>query len=39
MELVRKFGPYVAVELFVPGGTLLAVALYLYRRASAGPKK
>jgi hypothetical protein len=32
MELVRKFGPYLAVELFVPGGTLVAVSLYLYRR-------
>jgi hypothetical protein len=32
MELVRKFGPYLAVELFVPGGTLVAMGLYLYRR-------
>jgi hypothetical protein len=28
MELVRKFGPYLAVELLLPGGTLVAVALY-----------
>jgi hypothetical protein len=34
MELVRKFGPYLAVELFLPGGTLLAVALYFYRKNS-----
>jgi hypothetical protein len=31
MELVRKFGPYLAVELLLPGGTLIALALYLYR--------
>lgn len=32
MEYVRKFGPYLAVELLMPGGTLVALALYLYRR-------
>jgi hypothetical protein len=32
MELVRKFGPYLAVELLLPGGTLIAIALYLCRR-------
>jgi hypothetical protein len=31
MEIVRKFGPYVILEMLLPGGTLLAVALYLYR--------
>lgn len=39
MELVKKFGPYLAVELFLPGGTLLAVALYLCRRFAAAAKK
>jgi hypothetical protein len=32
MEFVRKFGPYLAVELLLPGGTLIAIALYLCRR-------
>jgi hypothetical protein len=32
METLRKVGPYLAVEILLPGGTLLAVLLYLYRR-------
>jgi predicted membrane protein len=32
MELVRRIGPYLLVEILLPGGTLLAVLLYLYRR-------
>lgn len=32
MELVRRIGPYLLVEALLPGGTLLAVLLYLYRR-------
>ena len=31
MEIVKKLGPYVVLEMLLPGGTLLAVALYLYR--------
>ena len=33
----RKFGPYVLVELLLPGGTLLAFLLWLsqYRRKAA----
>ncbi|HKQ27352.1 MAG TPA: hypothetical protein VJT77_02060 [Burkholderiales bacterium] len=31
MELVKKLGPYVLLEMLLPGGTLLAVGLYLYR--------
>jgi hypothetical protein len=31
MEIVKKFGPYLAVEMLLPGGTLIALALYLYR--------
>ena len=31
METLRKFGPYVAVELLLPGGTLVALALYFLR--------
>jgi hypothetical protein len=34
-EMVRRFskkaGPYLLVEAVMPGGTLLALALYLYR--------
>ena len=29
---VREFGPYAAVELLVPGGSVIAVLLWLYRR-------
>lgn len=29
---VREFGPYFAVELVLPGGTLIALALYMFRR-------
>ena len=31
-RLVRSFGPYFLIELILPGGTLLAAALYLFRR-------
>lgn len=27
----RKYGPYVILEAVMPGGTLLALALYAYR--------
>jgi hypothetical protein len=30
MEMIRKYGPYVAVELLLPGGTLIALALYFF---------
>ncbi|HWM41094.1 MAG TPA: hypothetical protein VNP36_01530 [Burkholderiales bacterium] len=33
METIRKYGPYVAIELLLPGGTLIALALYFFRRA------
>ena len=29
----RKLGPYVLLELLLPGGTLFALALFLYRRS------
>ena len=29
----RLLGPYVMLELFLPGGTLLALLLFLYRRS------
>ena len=28
----QKFGPYLMVEMLLPGGTLLALLLYLYHR-------
>ncbi len=31
----RKYGPYVMLEALMPGGTLLAIALYLYRTKRA----
>jgi hypothetical protein len=31
MEIVKKFGPYLAVELLLPGGSLIAVSMFLYR--------
>lgn len=36
LELLRRCflraGPYLAVEVLLPGGTLIALILYLYRR-------
>jgi len=31
MEIVKKFGPYLAIEILLPGGTLVALLLYLIR--------
>ena len=31
LELLQRFGPYLLVEAVMPGGTLLALLLYLYR--------
>ena len=28
----RKLGPYLVLELLMPGGTMLALLLFLYRR-------
>ena len=30
----QKVGPYLMLELLMPGGTLLALLLFLYRRGS-----
>jgi hypothetical protein len=35
MERIRTIGPYVALELVMPGGTMLAFLLFLYRRKFA----
>jgi hypothetical protein len=31
-RLLPRIGPYLLVEIVLPGGTLLALLLYLYRR-------
>lgn len=36
-QLGHRFGPYLVLELLLPGGTLLAVLLFLYRRLDAAP--
>jgi hypothetical protein len=33
-RLASKIGPYVVVELLLPGGTLFALLFYWYRRQS-----
>ena len=30
---MRRLGPYVLLEMLLPGGTLFALALFLYRRS------
>jgi hypothetical protein len=35
VEQLREFGPYFAVELLLPGGTLIALALWVYRNREA----
>jgi hypothetical protein len=30
----RTFGPYLAIELILPGGSLVALLLWLYRTAA-----
>ena len=34
MALLRALGPYAALELLLPGGSLLALLLWLYRQRS-----
>jgi hypothetical protein len=36
IQVLRRFGPYAAIELLLPGGSLLALLLWLYRRHRAG---
>jgi hypothetical protein len=35
IEQLREWGPYFAVELILPGGTLIALALWACRRRQA----
>ena len=37
MEIVRKVGPYLAIEILLPGGTLIALLLYLARNRKLLP--
>jgi hypothetical protein len=34
----QALGPYLLLEMLLPGGTLVAFLLYLYRRRAAGLK-
>jgi len=34
-EATQQVGPYLALEILLPGGTLIAVLLFLYRRRAA----
>ena len=34
---VQKLGPYLILEILMPGGTLLALLLFLYRRRATVP--
>ena len=32
LQWTRKLGPYVLVEMLLPGGTMIALLLFFYRR-------
>ena len=36
LALVKDLGPYAAIELLLPGGSLLALGLWLYSRHKSG---
>jgi hypothetical protein len=36
-RLCQRLGPYLFVEIVLPGGTLLALLLFLYRRRRVMP--
>ena len=36
-RLARDAGPYLLVEILLPGGSVLAVALFVYRRRKSFP--
>lgn len=36
LALIKSLGPYAAIELFLPGGTLIALALWVYRHRMHG---
>ncbi|HEX4927499.1 MAG TPA: hypothetical protein VFV74_05825 [Burkholderiales bacterium] len=35
MQMVRSAGPYLAIELLLPGGSVIALALWIFRHRSA----
>jgi hypothetical protein len=37
MQIIKKFGPYLAIEILLPGGTLIALLLYLARHGKFFP--
>jgi hypothetical protein len=37
LALARSLGPYAAIELLLPGGSVLALVLWLYRRRRRNP--
>jgi len=36
-QWTRKLGPYVVIEILLPGGTMIALLLFLYRRRRPAP--
>lgn len=36
--VLREFAPYAAIELILPGGTILAILCWLYRRRRAAAR-
>jgi hypothetical protein len=38
-RLLPRIGPYLLVEIVLPGGTLLALLLYLYQRWSSSIRR
>jgi hypothetical protein len=37
MDMLKKVGPYLAIEILLPGGTLIALVLYLARHRKFFP--
>jgi hypothetical protein len=35
--MLQKAGPYLLLEILLPGGTLFALLLFLYRRSATAP--
>ena len=38
-RLGKQLGPYLLLELLMPGGSLMALALFLYRQRALGALK
>jgi hypothetical protein len=36
LPALRRFGPYLAIELFLPGGTLIALMLWVFQGGARG---